>query len=212
VFELQSGTGLVMFPANGTNWTESAWWTAPYVSAPVADLIGGTPDGWIAIVAEGTMDSTALLPNNHSPSQGATVDMQLSYGPSHAGLQTYRSEQRTAILEDRYLEPVVQTYDGRQLGLHHEDTVFDSVVELQIRDGEVRNFVGTSLPTTDPEDGMRELSAAHEGRYGYLLDAPGPGEEYAYRPATDVISLSAYNWLGSNRTIIWKTVEVWEAR
>jgi hypothetical protein len=215
-FAIESGTGLVITPNHSTSWTASSNWTEPYISAQVRDLIGTTykRGQWISIIAEFTLDSTALYPGSGLPGVNGTplTEADLSYGPSHTGLQYYRSEQRSYI-STAYVTPIARTWAGVQgaspAGQPAHPT-FMTVMELQIRDGVVLNYVGTSFPMK-PGEGMIETPTVTPGNERYPLEKRDPEQAYEYDPATDVVALSCGNYYGGDRTCIWKKVEIWLA-
>ncbi len=200
-FAIVNGSGIQCKPNNGTNWTDSASWTAPYVSAAVSNLLGFTPGrhDWLALILKQSVDSEALFGGSE------IFDCMLNYGTSHAGLQNYRNETRTYIATAYNGSGHVRTYGGSQTGgAGTARGAYSRVLELQIRGGLVRSYFGTVMPSapgTLTENPATPNYASIENN--------DPSDAIQYDPATDVVAFSCYNFNGAAKTITWEQLDIY---
>jgi hypothetical protein len=200
-FNITNGSGIVCKPNNGTNWTGSGSWTAPYVSAVVADLLGFTPDvhDWLAFILQVSVDSEAT--------GGTVTDIQLNYGTSHAGLQSYRNETRSVIAGSYGGSGHVRTYAGSQSSFAGPPNAasFQNILEAQIRGGiwysaRDRNaFPSEPSVLTTPSTPDKHTS----------VEDNDPSTVEVYDPSTDVVALSAYNAAGGTKTITFERLDIY---
>lgn len=200
--------GVSVAPTDGTNWTAGAGsWDAPYVEAAIADLLGFTPDrrDWLALILLCSLSSEA------NPEANELLDIQLNYGSGHTNLNNNRVEQRSNF-GTRFVGGTgthvgyVRTSGGTQVGASSVDTAasFKTLLELQIRGGQVFGFYGRGAMPTAPG-----TLTAFTADTDFPLDPKGPDSTArAFDPVSDVVALSAYSQ-GSARTVRFERLAIW---
>lgn len=198
-FAAVHNTGVVFQPNNGTNWTASGSWTAPYIAAKVSDLIGAySRNDWLAFIIEFAFSDYTV---------GSTLtDAQLNYGAGVTGLQFNRCERRFNVGAD-YGGGSVATYNNSQTALNPAVPFVapQTALELQIRSGIVEVFGGTAFPTAP-----NKLTPFRPTESPYPVEQRSAGGgPNNFDPATDCFAFSAYNFSGGNRVVTLKKLDIY---